>query len=128
MLEKIMQWVSQLLDGIDPNRVKDGAMKAADMAGQAVQAAGGTEAISSFWNNYSWLIVGVGAIFLISHLISLPFKLLINGLLGCAMLFCLNFVGGLVNFTVPINIITALVAGIFGIPGIIGILVFYIFF
>ena len=54
MLEKIMQFVGEILNGIDPDRVKNGAMKAADMANQAVQAAGGTEAINSFWNNYGW--------------------------------------------------------------------------
>lgn len=128
MLDAIMQWVGKMLDGVDPSRVKDGAMKAADMAGQAVQAAGGTEALQGFWNNHSWLIVGVLAIFVVYKLISVPFKLVINGLIGCALLFVVNFMGGLVNFTVPINIITALIAGIFGIPGIIGILVYFIFF
>ena len=128
MLEKIMQFVGEILNGIDPDRVKNGAMKAADMAGQAVQSVGGTEALNGIWNNYSWLIVGVLAIFLIYKLISVPFKLVINGLIGCVLLFGINFVGGLVNFTVPINIITALIAGIFGIPGIIGISVYYIFF
>jgi len=80
------------------------------------------------WNNYYYIIVGVVAIFLIYKLISIPFRFVLNGILGCVMLLGVNWVGALVNFAVPVNIITALVAGIFGIPGIIGIIVYYVFF
>jgi len=83
---------------------------------------------SPVWNNYYYIIVGVVAIFLIYKLISIPFRFVLNGILGCVMLIGVNWVGALVNFSVPVNIITALIAGVFGIPGIVGIIVYYVFF
>ncbi len=80
------------------------------------------------FNNYYYVIVGIVAIFLIYKLISIPFKLVLNGVLGCVMLMGVNWVGSLVNFMVPVNIITALIAGILGIPGIVGIVLYYAFF
>lgn len=77
------------------------------------------------WNNYYYIIVGVVAIFLIYKLISLPFQFVLNGVIGCAMLLGVNWVGSMIHFSVPVNILTSLVAGIFGIPGIIGIVIYY---
>ena len=128
MLEQLIQYVTGLLKGIDPETVKQGAQKAADAALQAANAAGGTEAISNLWNNHSWIIIGVLVIFVLSKAISLPFKFLINGLIGCAMLLAVNFVGAYLHFAVPVNVITALIAGIFGIPGLVAIVIYYTFF
>lgn len=83
---------------------------------------------SHFLGNYGSIIVGVVAIILVYKLISIPFRFVLNGLLGCVMLMGVNWVGSLVNFVVPVNIVTALVAGIFGIPGIVGIVLYYAFF
>lgn len=59
--------------------------------------------------------------------IKLFFKLLINALIGAAMIFVFNYVfAGLLNlkaFYIDINWLTSLVTGIFGIPGVIVLLV-----
>jgi inhibitor of the pro-sigma K processing machinery len=51
------------------------------------------------------------------------FKLLINAVCGFALLFVANFIGGFFDFSIPINIITCIVAGAFGIPGVIFLVV-----
>ncbi|MDO5689406.1 MAG: pro-sigmaK processing inhibitor BofA family protein [Tissierellia bacterium] len=49
-------------------------------------------------------------------------KLLVNSITGLLFLFVLNFVGGLFGLQVPVNILNALVVGVFGIPGFIVLL------
>ena len=83
---------------------------------------------SPFWAEYGYIILGIVAIFVIFKLISIPFQFVINGVIGCLMLLAVNWLGAFVNFTVPVNIVTALIAGIAGIPGLIGIIIYYIFF
>ena len=51
--------------------------------------------------------------------IRLIFKLLINAGLGCVILFIVNFFGGFYDFSLEINFISALVAGVLGVPGVI---------
>ena len=46
-------------------------------------------------------------------------KLVINTLLGALILWLINKFGGSLGIAVPLNIITALVVGIFGVPGVI---------
>lgn len=50
-------------------------------------------------------------------------KMLFNSLVGLLMLIAFNFVGGLIGFTIPINLVTALVAGFLGIPGLIFLII-----
>ena len=52
----------------------------------------------------------------------------INGAVGFALLFLANFVGGFFDFSVPVNLVTCLVAGGFGIPGVIFLVVATLFF
>jgi len=128
MLDTILQKIMDFLGQVDPATVKDGLNKAGDLAGKAVQSAGGSDFLNGIWNQYYYLIIGVVAAFIIWHLISLPFKFVVNGLIGCAMLMGVNWVAGLINVTpVPINIFTALVAGIVGIPGVVAIIIYYVF-
>lgn len=60
---------------------------------------------------------------LLVKLLRAPFrwliKLLLNMLGGLVMLFVFNFLGGFFGFTLGVNAVSALVAGILGIPGII---------
>ena len=51
------------------------------------------------------------------------FKLLINAVCGFALLFLANFVGGFFDFSIPVNILTCIIAGAFGIPGVIFLVV-----
>ena len=46
-------------------------------------------------------------------------KLLFNSLVGLLLLAAFNFVGGFFDFSIPVNIITVLLAGFLGIPGLI---------
>ena len=64
------------------------------------------------------LAVGVVILYIIVKLLSLPFKLVWNGIIGAIMLWLANLLGGtLFGVTINITIIKALIAGFFGIPG-----------
>ena len=56
------------------------------------------------------------------------FKLLINAVCGFARLFLANFVGGFFDFSIPVNLLTCIIAGAFGIPGVIFLVVVVMFF
>ena len=60
--------------------------------------------------------------------IKLIFKLLINAVLGFLLLFLANFVGGFFDFSIPVNLVTCLISGVFGIPGVIFLVIVMIFF
>ena len=72
------------------------------------------------------------AIYVLIKIIASPikkiFKLLINAVCGLVLLFIANFVGGFFNFTIPVNILTCIIAGAFGIPGVIFLGVVVLFF
>lgn len=60
--------------------------------------------------------------------IKLIFKLLLNALVGFLLLFLANFVGGFFNFSIPVNVLTCLISGVFGVPGVIFLVVVFLFF
>ena len=73
----------------------------------------------------------VGVILLLKILsapIRLAFKLLINAGVGFLILFVVNFFGDFVGFTLGVNFLNALVAGILGVPGVILLIVIKLFF
>ena len=72
-------------------------------------------------------IIGVILILFVVQLFELPFQLVWNGLVGAAMLWLINLVGGFVGFGLKITVIKALIAGFFGIPGALAIVLFEIF-
>lgn len=45
-------------------------------------------------------------------------KLLLNGACGVLMLWLVNLTAGLTGFSIPVNLVTAVVAGTLGLPGI----------
>ena len=59
--------------------------------------------------------------------IKLIFKLLINAVLGFLLLFLANFVGGFFDFSIPVNLLTCLISGVFGVPGVIFLVVVVLF-
>lgn len=71
------------------------------------------------------LLYIMGRMFLMP--IKLIFRLIYNGLIGGAMLWLLNFVGVYIGFNIPINPITALVAGFLGLPGVVLLILFKFF-
>ena len=78
----------------------------------------------------STTLLGAGiivAVYVLIRILAAPikkiFKLLINAVCGFALLFVANFIGGFFDFSIPINILTCIVAGAFGIPGVIFLVV-----
>lgn len=51
------------------------------------------------------------------------FRIVGTGLMGAAILFLFNLVGGFFNITLGINVITALLVGYMGLPGLIMLIV-----
>jgi inhibitor of the pro-sigma K processing machinery len=68
-------------------------------------------------------IVGVLIILALGKAMLLPLKvvvrLVINGILGGIAILIINYIGGPLGFTISLNPVSALVAGILGLPGII---------
>ena len=81
------------------------------------------------------IALGVGvavALYVLFKILAAPvkwvFKLLINAAIGFLMLFLANFVGGFFDFTIPVNLLTCVIAGAFGVPGVIFLVVALVFF
>lgn len=70
------------------------------------------------------MLVGVLLLLIVVKLLSMPFKLVWNGLCGAVILWLVNLIGALVGFSLKITVIKALIAGFFGIPGAV-VVVFY---
>lgn len=69
------------------------------------------------------MLIGVAILFVILKLLALPMKLIIklviNGLVGAAIIFVVNLVGANFGFIINLNWITALIVGILGVPGVV---------
>lgn len=74
-----------------------------------------------------YALIGLALLFLIIKLLKWPLKILINSILGIILLYISNIVGSYIGFVLPINAISALVAGFLGIPGIIFLILFQFF-
>ncbi len=70
------------------------------------------------------MIGGVLLLLLVVKLLSMPFKLVWNGLCGALLLWFINLVGSLVGFTMKITVIKALIAGFFGVPGALAVVLY----
>jgi inhibitor of the pro-sigma K processing machinery len=80
------------------------------------------------------VLLGAGvivAIYVVLRMLAVPlkmiFKLVINAVIGYMMLFVANLVGGFFDFSIPIDLLTCLIAGVFGVPGVIFLVVVLIF-
>lgn len=64
---------------------------------------------------------GIIIVFLLGRLFIVPIKkilkVLLNSILGGVLIFIINFIGGIWNFHIGLNIITAMFVGLLGIPG-----------
>ena len=74
-----------------------------------------------------YALVGLALLFLIIKLLKWPLTILINGILGIILLYIANIVGSYIGFVLPVNAISALIAGFLGIPGIIFLVLFQFF-
>ncbi len=79
-------------------------------------------------NEIIMFLIAILAIFIIGKIFAWPLKILINliinGVAGGILLFLINFIGGYVGINIPINGVTALIAGILGIPGVLFLIIF----
>ena len=73
------------------------------------------------------MLVGVVLLLLIVKLLSMPFKLVWNGICGAILLWLVNIVGSFVGFGLKITVFKALIAGFFGIPGALAVILFELF-
>lgn len=75
---------------------------------------------------------GLIAILILAKIILMPLgcllKLLLNALLGGAILWGINLIGTHFDFTIAINWISALIVGTLGIPGAILLVIWKLFF
>ena len=85
--------------------------------------------------NYSIILayaVGIILLFIVGRLLLVPMKVVLklvyNGLLGAISLIVINYIGGLINFHIAFNIVTAFTAGILGIPGVILLIIIKLLF
>lgn len=68
-------------------------------------------------------------IFLFGRMLLVPmkmlFKLIINSLVGGLFLVLINIAGSSVGIIMPLNIITAVIAGTLGLPGVAGLVIYF---
>ena len=72
-------------------------------------------------------IIGVLVLFVILKLFKWPLKILLNGVFGVVLLYIVNLIGANFGFSIGINVVTALIAGILGIPGVAVLIIFKLF-
>ena len=74
-------------------------------------------------NSVLMIVLAVLVIFALLKILSAPirliFKLLINTAVGFALLFLVNLIGSYFGFSLEMNLLNALITGIFGIPGVV---------
>lgn len=76
------------------------------------------------------ILYGIAAIivlFIILKIFKWPLKILLNGIFGVVLLYIVNLVGANFGFSIGINVVTALIAGILGIPGVAALIIFKLF-
>ncbi len=68
-------------------------------------------------------------LFLFGRILLLPmkllFKLIVNSLVGGVFLVLINIAGAGVGIVMPVNIITAVIAGVLGLPGVAGLVIYF---
>ncbi len=70
-------------------------------------------------------VIGIVVILVLIQLVSLPYWLLKNSLIGAVMLYIFNFIG---IFTIKITFIHCLIVGVCGVPGLVILLIYLNFF
>lgn len=69
------------------------------------------------------VVIGVLLIMLLCRLFLRPFRVLENLVVkagaGLLILLVVNYIGAFVSFSLPVNMLTALTAGMLGIPGVV---------
>ncbi len=75
---------------------------------------------------YVVLIFAAIAVVVVAKLLAWPFKKILklaaNSIIGVILICLVNTFGQTIGISIPFNIVTALIAGIFGIPGVIALI------
>ncbi len=78
-----------------------------------------------------YFLGGIILLFVLVKLLAWPIKILwklvVNAVLGAAILLIVNIVGGYFGINIGINPWTALIAGFFGLPGAVFLIIFKLF-
>ena len=65
---------------------------------------------------------GIALLYLLGYLLLAPLKVIgklaVNSLIGGAALVIINFLGSFLNFHLPLNFFSAIIAGFLGVPGV----------
>lgn len=71
----------------------------------------------------------IATIFLLGRILLIPIKVLlklvVNSAVGGVFLILLNTAGAASGIVMPVNIITAVIAGLLGLPGVAGLVIFF---
>lgn len=74
-------------------------------------------------------VAAIAVAFLFGRLLLLPvrklFKLVVNSLVGGVLLVIINIAGAGVGIVMPVNLITAVIAGVLGLPGVAGLVIYF---
>ena len=76
-----------------------------------------------------WLawVTGILVVMALGKKLKIPvqfaLKLLVNALLGGAVILLINLLGQYINFHISLNVFSALIAGILGLPGVIVLII-----
>ncbi|MBU3093910.1 pro-sigmaK processing inhibitor BofA family protein [Clostridium sp. CM028] len=75
-----------------------------------------------------YFLIGIVGMLIVVKLFSWPLKILVKLILNCVfgvlLLLLANFLGKYVGIVIPINAVTALIAGFLGVPGVIFLIIF----
>ena len=78
-----------------------------------------------------YILIIIGIIFLFIRILRIPIKVIskviLNSLIGIAILFVANYFGEIINLTVELNTITILISVLLGIPGVLFLFIFKYF-
>lgn len=73
--------------------------------------------------------VGLMAVYFLGRLLIVPIKtllkLVLNSIIGGVILMVINFFGGSLGIFLPVNFLTAVIAGLLGIPGVLGMALYF---
>ena len=73
------------------------------------------------------MLVGVVLLLIFVKLLSMPFKLVWNGICGALLLWVVNLLGPFAGFGLKITIFKALIAGFFGVHGAVAVILYELF-
>jgi len=81
---------------------------------------------------YIFILLGIVLILILVKIFTLPLRLLvklvINSGIGLVVLIIVNTIGQSMNFSIAINPITVIIAGVLGIPGIVFLSIYTYYF